>query len=100
MKRHATKLEVRFMAIVSGNNSLVEVKQPLSLPGCELDKGFRPRKFEYHPFNSCSMCFWVSVGKRTSDYGPSKLYINDHIPKEITLPMNYFLQVATQKMLL
>ncbi|KAK7339206.1 hypothetical protein VNO77_19860 [Canavalia gladiata] len=28
LSRHATKIEVRFMVIASGNNSLVEVKQP------------------------------------------------------------------------
>ncbi|KAJ1402874.1 WD40/YVTN repeat-like-containing domain superfamily [Sesbania bispinosa] len=36
---------------------------PLSLLGCELDKGFRPRQFEYHPTDSSLMVFGTLDGE-------------------------------------
>ncbi|KAK7343506.1 hypothetical protein VNO77_12292 [Canavalia gladiata] len=36
---------------------------PLSLSGCELDKGFRPRQFEYHPSDSSLMVFGTLDGE-------------------------------------
>ncbi|XP_027364895.1 uncharacterized protein LOC113871980 isoform X2 [Abrus precatorius] len=36
---------------------------PLSLLGCELDKGFRPRQFEYHPSDSSLMVFGTLDGE-------------------------------------
>ncbi|QCE08470.1 uncharacterized protein LOC114192413 isoform X1 [Vigna unguiculata] len=36
---------------------------PLSLLGCELDKGFHPRQFEYHPSDSSLMVFGTLDGE-------------------------------------
>lgn len=36
---------------------------PLSLLGCELDQGFRPRQFEYHPSDSSLMVFGTLDGE-------------------------------------
>ncbi|CAJ1977363.1 unnamed protein product [Sphenostylis stenocarpa] len=36
---------------------------PLSLIGCELDKGFHPRQFEYHPSDSSLMVFGTLDGE-------------------------------------
>ncbi|KAL2324253.1 hypothetical protein Fmac_023311 [Flemingia macrophylla] len=36
---------------------------PLSLSGCEMDKGFHPRQFEYHPSDSSLMVFGTLDGE-------------------------------------
>ncbi|KAK7269900.1 hypothetical protein RIF29_22697 [Crotalaria pallida] len=53
----------RSLSAAKMGSSIWPFLHPLSLSGCELDRGFRPRQFEYHPSDSSLMVFGTLDGE-------------------------------------
>ncbi|RZB43707.1 hypothetical protein D0Y65_053979 [Glycine soja] len=53
----------RSLSAAKLGSSTWPILHPLSLVGCELDKGFHPRQFEYHPSDSSLMVFGTLDGE-------------------------------------
>ncbi|XP_061373865.1 protein DWD HYPERSENSITIVE TO UV-B 1 isoform X2 [Gastrolobium bilobum] len=56
-------LYTRSLSAAKMGSSTWPFLHPLSILGCELDKGFRPRQFEYHPSDSSLMVFGTLDGE-------------------------------------
>ncbi|KAL2602318.1 hypothetical protein AAZX31_10G247000 [Glycine max] len=53
----------RSLSAAKLGSSTWPILHPLSFVGCELDKGFHPRQFEYHPSDSSLMVFGTLDGE-------------------------------------